>query len=305
MEDLSRYIELGIVHFMAFPETIRGEKGILESIRKILLDDDFKVIEVTWIKDPKVRKEAAELFDQSGIKVLYAAQPRVLLQGLNPNALNEEERKRAVEDLKKGIDEAIEIGAKGLAFLAGKDPGPEKRSEAKKQLIKTISELCDYARSRERDLMVELEIFDRDIDKKALIGPSREAAEIAKIVRKEHSNFGLLHDLSHLPLLGESPKEALEPIKKYLTHVHIGSCVLDPSHEAYGDKHPRFQLKGSEVDVYDLRDFLKTLFDIGYLGGEPKVVSFEVSPRPGEDPELVIASSKRFLWRAWSTLKIP
>ena len=305
MEDLSRYIELGIVHFMAFPETIRGEKGILESIRKILLDDDFQVIEVTWIKDPKVRKEATELFDQSGIKVLYAAQPRVLLQGLNPNALNEEERKKAVEDLKKGIDEAIEIGAKGFAFLAGKDPGPEKRSEAKKQLIKTISELCDYARSRERDLMVELEIFDRDIDKKALIGPSREAAEIAKIVRKEHSNFGLLHDLSHLPLLGESPKEALEPIKKYLTHIHIGSCVLDPSHEAYGDKHPRFQLKGSEVDVYDLRDFLKTLFDIGYLGGEPKVVSFEVSPRPGEDPELVIASSKRFLWRAWSMLKLP
>jgi len=305
MEDLSRYIELGIVHFMAFPETIKGEKGILESIRKILLDDDFKVIEVTWIKDPKVRKEAAELFDQSGIKVLYAAQPRVLLQGLNPNALNEEERKRAVEDLKKGIDEAIEIGAKGFAFLAGKDPGPEKRSEAKKQLIKSISELCDYARSREKDLMVELEIFDREIDKKALIGPSREAAEIAKIVRKEHSNFGLLHDLSHLPLLGESPKEALEPIKKYLTHIHIGSCVLDPSHEAYGDKHPRFQLKGSEVDVYDLRDFLKTLFDIGYLGGEPRVVSFEVSPRPGEDPELVIASSKRFLWRAWSMLKIP
>ncbi|MCD6260328.1 MAG: sugar phosphate isomerase/epimerase [Thaumarchaeota archaeon] len=305
MEDLSRYVELGIVHFMAFPETIRGEKGILESIRKILLDDDFKVIEVTWIKDPKVRKEAAELFDQSGIKVLYAAQPRVLLQGLNPNALNEEERKRAVEDLKKGIDEAIEIGAKGFAFLAGKDPGPEKRSEAKKQLIKTISELCDYARSREKDLMVELEIFDREIDKRALIGPSKEAAEIAKIVRKEHSNFGLLHDLSHLPLLGESPKEALEPIKKYLTHIHIGSCVLDPSHEAYGDKHPRFQLKGSEVDVYDLRDFLKTLFDIGYLGGEPKVVSFEVSPRPGEDPELVIASSKRFLWRAWSMLEIP
>jgi len=305
MENLSRYVELGIVHFMAFPETIRGEKGILESIRKILLDDDFKVIEVTWIKDPKVRKEAAELFDQSGIKVLYAAQPRVLLQGLNPNALNEEERKRAVEDLKKGIDEAIEIGAKGFAFLAGKDPGPEKRSEAKKQLIKTISELCDYARSREKDLMVELEIFDREIDKKALIGPSREAAEVAKIVRKEHSNFGLLHDLSHLPLLGESPREALEPIKKYLTHIHIGSCVLDPSHEAYGDKHPRFQLKGSEVDVYDLRDFLKTLFDIGYLGGEPKVVSFEVSPRPGEDPELVIASSKRFLWRAWSMLKLP
>jgi len=305
MEDLSRYVELGIVHFMAFPETIRGEKGILESIRKILLDDDFQVIEVTWIKDPKVRKEAAELFDQSGIKVLYAAQPRVLLQGLNPNALNEEERKKAVEDLKKGIDEAIEIGAKGFAFLAGRDPGPEKRSEAKKQLIKTISELCDYARSREKDLMVELEIFDREIDKKALIGPSREAAEIAKIVRKEHSNFGLLHDLSHLPLLGESPREALEPIKKYLTHIHIGSCVLDPSHEAYGDKHPRFQLKGSEVDVYDLRDFLETLFDIGYLGGEPKVVSFEVSPRPGEDPELVIASSKRFLWRAWSMLKIP
>jgi len=50
-------------------------------------------------------------------------------------------------------------------------------------------------------------------------------------------------------------------------------------------------------------DFLKVLFDIGYLGeGEPKIVSFEVKPLPGESSELVIANAKRTLNEAWARL---
>ena len=54
---LHHVIRPGIVHFMAFPETIKGEGPILETCRQILADDYFGVIEISWIKDPAVRAQ--------------------------------------------------------------------------------------------------------------------------------------------------------------------------------------------------------------------------------------------------------
>ena len=54
---LHHVIRPGIVHFMAFPATIKGEGPILETCRQILDDDYFGVIEISWIKDPAVRAQ--------------------------------------------------------------------------------------------------------------------------------------------------------------------------------------------------------------------------------------------------------
>ncbi|MEE9399125.1 MAG: hypothetical protein V3V23_02555, partial [Dehalococcoidales bacterium] len=111
-------------------------------------------------------------------------------------------------------------------------------------------------------------------------------------------------DLSHLPLMGESSDYALSAAKDYLTHVHIGNCVLkDKNHPAYGDKHPPFGIAGGENDVEEVRLFLKILMDIGYLGeGKQNVVAFEVKPLDGESSEVVIANAKRTLMEAWARL---
>ena len=52
---LHNVIRPGIVHFMAFPATMKGEGPILETCRQILADDFFEVIEISWVKDPAVR----------------------------------------------------------------------------------------------------------------------------------------------------------------------------------------------------------------------------------------------------------
>jgi hypothetical protein len=50
-----------------------------------------------------------------------------------------------------------------------------------------------------------------------------------------------------------------------------------------------------------LVEFLKALFEIGYLGkGRRPVVAFEVKPLPGETSGAVIASAKRTLLEAWA-----
>ena len=43
------------------------------------------------------------------------------------------------------------------------------------------------------------EVFDYDIDKRALIGPAALAARYAGEIRRDYGNFGLLVDLSISP----------------------------------------------------------------------------------------------------------
>ena len=258
-------------------------------------------MEVSWIKDAKVREKVKKLLEMSHLTVTYGAQPRLLINNLNLNAFDEEERKKAVREVKAGIDEAYEIGAKGFTFLSGKDPGEEEREQARKLLVSSIKEICDYAKSK-GDLGITLEIFDQEIDKKCLIGPANEARIVAEEVRKEFDNFGLMVDLSHLPLLNETPTQAIIPIKDYLVHAHMGNCILkDKEHPGYGDQHPRFGIKGGENDVKELTEYLKVLFNIGFLNPQnPPIVSFEVKPLAGESSEVVITNAKRVLREAWA-----
>ncbi len=298
-------LKLGIVHFMAFPETIRGEGPILETVTKIAEDDFFTEIEVTWMKDPEVRRKVRDALKIGHLTVGYGAQPPLLIRKLDLNSLDEEERKRAVAQVKACIDEAVELGAKRVAVLSGPDPGEPHRARASELLVRSLKELCDYGRGK--GIGITLEIFDREVDKRCLIGPAVEAAAIAEEVRKDFDDFGLLYDLSHLPLLREKPLEALSAIKDYLVHIHVGNCAMrDPSHPAFGDQHPRFGIEGGENDVPQLVEFLRALFKVGYLTekptGELPIVAFEVKPLPGESPELVIANTKRVWREAWAKL---
>ncbi|GAB4369021.1 MAG: TIM barrel protein [Spirochaetales bacterium] len=299
-ESLHAYMKVGLIHFMAYPTTMKGEGPIVDTVRKIALDDYFDVIEVTWMKDPEVRKQVKKMLDTAHMTVAYGGQPRLLTTGLNINDLNEEGRKKAIATLKEGIDEAYELGAVGFAFLSGKYE-ESRKEDAFKALVDSTKELCAYAKSK-GNLRIVHEVFDYDIDKKSLIGPAPLARRYAEEVRKEYDNFGLMVDLSHLPLVRESAKDAIHPIKEFLVHAHMGNCVVKSKDlPAYGDQHPRFGFPGGENDVDQLVEYLRVLKEIGFLNKEnPPIVSFEVKPVGDEDPDLVVANAKRVLNRAWA-----
>jgi sugar phosphate isomerase/epimerase len=299
-ESMYKYFKLGILHFMAFPSTSKGEGPIVETINRIARDDYFTAIEITWIKDPEVRKEVRKILDSSHMAVSYGAQPRLLTAGLNVNDLNEAGRDNALASLKEGIDEACEMGAKGMAFLSGRYQETTKE-ESFQALLASTKELCAYAKSQ-GELQIVLEIFDYDIDKQSLIGPAPLAKRLAEEITAVHDNFGLMVDSSHIPMIRETFEEAVLPIKNYLVHAHMGNTVIkDPSNEAYGDNHPRFGFPGGENDVDELAEYLKVLLNVGFLNPKnPPFLSFEVKPRDGEDPELVIANAKRSLNEAWA-----
>ncbi|GAB1482239.1 hypothetical protein MASR2M78_10540 [Treponema sp.] len=64
--------------------------------------------------------------------------------------------------------------------------------------------------------------------------------------------------------------------------------------------HPRFGFPDSEHDAPELAQTLRVLLDSGFLNEHDRpILSFEVKPQPGEDPDLVLANAKRTLNEAW------
>ena len=292
-ESIHKYFQVGTIQWMSYPN-----RDPMESLKAIARDDFFDAIELKGFGPQNA--EAKAILDQSHLKVCYGAQPRLLSPKLNPNDIDEEGRRKAEATLLEAIDEAEYLGAGGIAFLAGKW-SPETKEQTYAQLLKTTRNLCDYA--AKKGMNVELEVFDFDMDKAALIGPAPLAARFAADMRTTHNNFGLLVDLSHFPTTYETSQVVVRTLRPYITHFHFGNAVVKPGCDGYGDLHPRFGYPNSANDTPELLDYLRILRDEGFFDPEhPYVLSMEVTLRPGEDEDIVLANTKRVLNRAWALL---
>lgn len=294
-EPISKYFQIGTIQWMTHPPV---NYELMDSVKTICCDEYFQAIEITKIVDDAMRKQVKEMLKQSHMTVCYGAQPRLLSNHLNPNDLDEEKRMAAERELKEAMDEAKYLGAGGIAFLAGKWCEETKESSYQ-QLLKTTRSLCDYG--KQKSMMVELEVFDYDMDKAALIGPAPLAARFAADMRMSHNNFGLLVDLSHFPTTYENSKFVIQTLRPYITHFHIGNAVVEQGKEAYGDNHPRFGFPNSANDVEELKDFFEVLKQEGFFNEKhPYVLSLEVKPWGDEDGDIVLANTKRVINRAWA-----
>ena len=297
-DSIHKYFQIGTIQWMSHPPT---SYDVLDSIRIIACDDFFDAIEVGQFTDDTTRAAAKKMLEDSHLKVCYGAQPRLLGPKLNPNAIDEAERKKAEDTLIEALDEAEYLGAAGIAFLAGKWEEATKE-QAYEQLLKTTKNVCTAA--AKKNMMVELEVFDFDMDKAALIGPAPLAAQFAADMRNNCNNFGLMVDLSHLPTTYETSQFAIRTMRPYITHFHIGNAVVEPGAEAYGDQHPRFGFPKSANDTAELLDFFRVLKDEGFFCAEkPYVLSFEVKPWADENGDIILANTKRVINRAWALLE--
>ncbi|MDD2972988.1 MAG: TIM barrel protein [Lachnospiraceae bacterium] len=296
---MRRYMKVGTILHVAYGGLAGGEGPILECLKKIVTDPYFEVVEVARMKDPATRRAAADMIACAHMTSAYGGQGRMLGAGLNINDLDEEGRQKALASLKEGIDEAYEIGAADFSFLAGTYE-KETREESFQKLLESTRELCAYARSK-GDMPVLCEVFDYDIAKRSLIGPVELVKRYAETMGREYDNFGLMVDLSHIPMIHETIQENLLPVKDYIRHAHMGNTVIkSPECPAYGDEHPRFGFPNSENDVEELAAYLRLLLQIGFLNEENRpIVSFEVKPFGEEDADVTMAGAKRTLDLAW------
>lgn len=297
-DSIQKYFQVGTIQWMSHPPV---HYDLLDSIKTIACDEFFGAIEISKVADDETRAKVKKMLEESHLKVCYGAQPRLLGPSLNPNDINEEGRLAALQTLMEAIDEAEYLGAKGIAFLAGKWE-EDTKDIAYSQLLKTTRALCDYAGTK--GMIIELEVFDFDMDKSALIGPAPYAAEFAADMRKTHNNFGIMVDLSHFPTTYETSRFVIQTLRPYITHFHIGNAVVTKGCEAYGDQHPRFGYPNSANDTPELLDFFTVLKEEGFFNKvNPYVLSFEVKPWGDEDGDIILANTKRVINRAWALVE--
>nr|MDO8111380.1 TIM barrel protein [Candidatus Sigynarchaeota archaeon] len=319
-----------LVHFMAFPGPRLGrstqlgeapESYMLETIKQVIDDGFWTGIEVTLIKDPDIRKKVADLLAKGKIYVTFCAQVIQLINEDNLiaptdiSSIDELERKNAVERIKIYIDMAVELHAKHFELWSGEDPGTSNgltaRKQAMNQLVRSLIEICEYAKKNASGMKISLCMFDRlegksPQHKNQLIGPTPDAIAVADEVKidAKFDNFGLLYDLSHMFFLKngfdhENP-EVLRQLAPYLNYIHIANCVTDPLHEDYGDLHVGMDHPQGAVTPAVLMDFVKVLNEINYKD----VIGFELLPRGRQLSESVINVAKAMFQEACQQMAV-
>jgi sugar phosphate isomerase/epimerase len=304
-------MDFGVVHPLVFFECRGGEGPILETLPAIIDDPIFGAIEIAPIKNPDIREKARALLATAQMQVVYLPILPIIVENLGIASADSAERAAVLARLKTLLDEAIEFNSTMAMVHGPRDPGPAEREAATARLVEDLRELCDYAaaRSHGRLLHITFENFDRDIEKKRLIGPTSETVAMADAI--DRPNFGLTIDLSHLPLLGETSADALQIAAPHIIHAHIGNCVIDhPESPLYGDFHPRFGHPLGRSDLPEVIDYMSQLDAIGYwekvrqrLGTTP-ILSMELRTFPDESPTTILANGKRTFIRAWNALHI-
>lgn len=279
---------IGIVGFMAYPNLLKAQ-GIEESIKELAEDPFFDLLELNFINDENWRR-VENIVKGYGKEVSLALQPFTNSPEGNISSLDDNIRSKALNEIKKMITVSSKRGFKAVALSSGIKPEGEKKAQAMEVLVKSLVELCKHA--SESNVHILLETFDTSYDKNLLIGPLEDAAHVAKEVRKEYRNFGVLWDLSHGPLLDEKPSK-LTGFKDVLSHVHIG-CAKKVSN-TMKDWHPSFYRNGAVNGVEDLAELFATLEKINYKGA----VSFEVKPEEGQQTQEIIGVSKGILYTAF------
>ncbi|GMV35817.1 MAG: hypothetical protein AMXMBFR61_03250 [Fimbriimonadales bacterium] len=296
------FCRLGIVHFMAFPQCMKGEGPILETVTRIAEDPFFTAVEITWIRDDTVRDQVRRVLRDAGCAYTYGAQPPLLSQKLDLNHPEPAERNRAIAQVLECAGEAADVGASAVAVLSGKVPEDGDVPAAEQRLADSLIQIGE--RTERLGIGLTLETFDcQPFGKNCLIGPTHNAVRLAETVKKQVPRFGLMLDLSHLPLLDETPRQALGAAKEHLVHAHMGNCLFsDPNHPAYGDEHPFFGAEGSCNGAAELAEYLRALMEVGYLApGGQRILSFEVKPIVtwGQTSEDAIQNCKDTLAAAW------
>ncbi len=296
-QPLLNYMRPGIVLCVAYPDAASDGNALVRGVEAVATDIFFSSVEVRHVPDERARRRMVEILRSSRLDVVYETYPRLRQLGVNLASAAPASRRRAVEEAKRAIDDAISIGAVRVNLASGSDPGQGGRDEGSDALVDSLYALAEYA-SGQRGLALALEPFPRDGPDAALIGPMGEAVKLVRLVREVYPDVGLTLDTAHTARLGEDLAATLALATPYLGQLHLSNLAPGSPNPA-----PPFGAPGGVYDTPRLAEALLALFRAGFLGaGHRPFVTFRVAPDVGDGAEWIIAGAKRTLTEAWTRL---
>ncbi|HMC66965.1 MAG TPA: TIM barrel protein, partial [Gemmataceae bacterium] len=295
-----------LVFYLAYPgpgnldgasRSLVDPQYVQKALDAVLEDDSFEAIELTSLKSKELQGKVAETLRGNGKRVAFHCEP---VQWVNEENLidpadlccaSEVQRRRAVDRIRRLLDEAAGYGADQVFVASGRNPATgmpyDQHSDRLQQqalhaLTVSLRELGAEAKSRKMNLAVSIcdaGSPDHGTYRHALIGPASRAISVLEPLRGEGlQNLGLAIDLGRLCLNGEGP-EAVAGLAPYLQWVHASNCVPE-----LGDVHPRFGAPNSRIGAEQLLAFMRALAEIDYEGP----LGVAVRPAGSDVPEKVV-----------------
>jgi sugar phosphate isomerase/epimerase len=208
---------------------------------------------------------------ETGVVVSCAAVGRGLAVGQGLDAVAVDDRRAALEKMKRQVADAARLGATRCYLVPGMDGG----SEALAWFAEGCALLADYAGARMVRLCVE------HMPGRAL--PS-VAATLSWLEGIGHANLALLLDVGHCLISHEDPQGAVVQAGARLGYLHFDD------NDGVGDLH--LPLMAGQVTEEMLTALLGTL----RLGPYQGPIALELNPQ-NTDPEAGLAQSKALLER--------
>jgi DhnA family fructose-bisphosphate aldolase class Ia len=277
-----------LVFWMAYPgpgnldgasRSLIDGRYVLASLGAALEDEAFDAIEVTSLKSKKLQAKVAEALRGGGKQVAFHCQPvqwvneENLIDPADLSSINEVHRRRAVDRIRRLLDEAAAYGAAQVFVASGRNPASGQPYDAQSDRVQqqalhalalSLRSLAAEAKGRKQNLAVLLcdgGSADPGVYRHALIGPAARAVTLLEPLRGEGlDNVGVAIDLARLRLNGEGP-EVVAGLAPYLQWVHVSNTV-----PGLGDAHPRFGAAGSLIGPPQLTEFVRALAEVNYAG---------------------------------------
>ena len=299
-EPLRKFARLGLSHFMFYPKCMEDSDDHVRTLEALVKRSDIETFDCFIPYGQQRQERLIRAIRQSGkedIGYFIHHFPYGKLSMASPSPFEQHQTRLIVEEM---IPQCVACGAKTLTIASG-PPSPEVATQ---DHYASFAAFCRWlcGELRPHGIALLIEPVDTTVDRKFLYGSTASCVALVESLKTDADNFGILLDLSHLPLMAETSSHAVKTVAPHLKRVHLGSCVMqDKNHPRYGDRHVPIDFEGGEIDVPELTTFLRRLLEAGFLNEEnPGTMVFEIAPWPPQrDVEEVITDSFEQLYQAW------
>lgn len=196
----AEFFQLGVVVSAFYPE-IRERKGpILRVLKELASDPFFQAMEFSGAEEPSVQEEVVALLKQNKKTLVFSGGSYCYQGQYNLHDLEEEKRREALRNVQRVVDEAVKYGCKILYIMGLEAPASPERARALENFSRSMRALGEYARQKNFSAPLTISVENFYILRQApfLIGPTREAGQMLRNLRRDHPNLGLTFDTSHI-----------------------------------------------------------------------------------------------------------
>jgi len=298
---ITDYARLGLVHHMLYSKYLNDPEKHASTLEEFSGWDCMETFDCCLPYGDRLRNRLIPVLRDCGKEHLVFATHLFPLRKLSFCSTSYSEQAQARMIVSDMVDQAAAIGATGFIFASG-GPGP---GQATQDNYDAFAEFCQWlcGRLRPHGITALLEPFDMDFDKCFLMGSTERCVQLLDSLGVD--NIGIELDYAHLPLMGESFREATRTVAPWLRRVHLGNCVMrDKADRFYGDNHPPIGYPGGEIDTPELVEILDCLLEAGFLDRENRGdVIIELNAFPGVSEEESVSDNLRRVSEAWELLE--